>query len=277
MDNDFPAAHSMDTYWFAVDQDGHVAFFESGEAGAVPDTAFGGDEAYEVRRRLVRLLPRQDTIYDLRGRLMPGTEPGVCTNRGRGDQRWPMLMFLRSLAPVQEEIESGLATPVTASEGAAVVFQHLPEAVSHRLHDTGECRGCFYHHQESDDPDEGLPDLAARGIFEYGHLTDNWISGPYGRERRPGQPIHVDQLPPDMRAQFKEMTFSTLCFDSTPYIQPVEHTSCVSWEYAYMNVEATRIAPIEGREEEYAENFADLEDLGGEFEVEPPPGTQDNP
>lgn len=36
---DVPAAHSMDTTWFAVDRDGNVAMFESGEAGAVPEAA----------------------------------------------------------------------------------------------------------------------------------------------------------------------------------------------------------------------------------------------
>jgi hypothetical protein len=33
---DYPAAHSMDTTWFAVDRNGCVAAFSSGEAGAVP-------------------------------------------------------------------------------------------------------------------------------------------------------------------------------------------------------------------------------------------------
>lgn len=33
---DYPAAHSMDTEWFAVDGHGHVAVFRSGEVGAVP-------------------------------------------------------------------------------------------------------------------------------------------------------------------------------------------------------------------------------------------------
>lgn len=37
--NDFPAAHSMDTAWFAVDEDGNVARFETGEDGAVPAAA----------------------------------------------------------------------------------------------------------------------------------------------------------------------------------------------------------------------------------------------
>lgn len=35
---DFPAAHSMDTAWFGVDDAGHVALFESMEGGAVPST-----------------------------------------------------------------------------------------------------------------------------------------------------------------------------------------------------------------------------------------------
>jgi hypothetical protein len=39
---DFPAAHSMDTEWFAVDEHGRVGRFESGEDGAVPlDAATG--------------------------------------------------------------------------------------------------------------------------------------------------------------------------------------------------------------------------------------------
>jgi hypothetical protein len=33
---DFPAAHSMDVTWFAIDRDGHVGVFDSGEASAVP-------------------------------------------------------------------------------------------------------------------------------------------------------------------------------------------------------------------------------------------------
>ena len=36
---DFPAAHSMDTDWFAVDADGNVGLFDSTEDGAVPNAA----------------------------------------------------------------------------------------------------------------------------------------------------------------------------------------------------------------------------------------------
>ena len=37
--SDFPAAHSMDTYWFAIDADENVAVFDTGEAGALPYSA----------------------------------------------------------------------------------------------------------------------------------------------------------------------------------------------------------------------------------------------
>jgi hypothetical protein len=40
--NDYPAAHSMDTEWFAVDEHGNVARFDSGEDGAVPVDAASG-------------------------------------------------------------------------------------------------------------------------------------------------------------------------------------------------------------------------------------------
>src|SRR5690242_3867236 len=45
MDVDFPAAHSMDTAWYAVDRDGHVGFFDTGEEGHLPRGALTVDDA----------------------------------------------------------------------------------------------------------------------------------------------------------------------------------------------------------------------------------------
>lgn len=36
--HNFPAAHSMDTEWFAVDADGNIGIFDSGEGGAIPES-----------------------------------------------------------------------------------------------------------------------------------------------------------------------------------------------------------------------------------------------
>jgi hypothetical protein len=49
MDADYPAAHSADTTWFAVDADGHVGVFDSGQNGAVPEGAEPVDQYWLVR------------------------------------------------------------------------------------------------------------------------------------------------------------------------------------------------------------------------------------
>ena len=56
MSPDFPAAHSMDSCWFAVDEAGHVGFFDTGEGGALPTAdefpkggEAGGSEGLELQ------------------------------------------------------------------------------------------------------------------------------------------------------------------------------------------------------------------------------------
>jgi hypothetical protein len=50
MPPDFPAAHSMDTTWFAIDERGHVAAFESGEGGHIPEQARDEELLFELWR-----------------------------------------------------------------------------------------------------------------------------------------------------------------------------------------------------------------------------------
>ncbi len=51
---DYPAAHSMDTEWFAMDDEGHVALFGSGEVGVLPETAHVQTGFYDVWEYLAR-------------------------------------------------------------------------------------------------------------------------------------------------------------------------------------------------------------------------------
>lgn len=61
---DYPAAHSMDTSWFAIDEAGHVAVFDSGEDGAVPFAALSlggaGNPDPEAEQILGLLQPGHD-------------------------------------------------------------------------------------------------------------------------------------------------------------------------------------------------------------------------
>jgi hypothetical protein len=67
MDGDFPAAHSMDTKWFAVDAKGHVGVFVSEENGGVP---------YEfIEHQHNTFL--SEMLDDLRGRPWPSERTGT--------------------------------------------------------------------------------------------------------------------------------------------------------------------------------------------------------
>jgi hypothetical protein len=259
----------MDTLWFAIDRDGHVACFESGEAGAVPSKAFAGEEAYQARDHLAQSLPHGEAVLDPKGRLLPSLDGPRGAHLVASDWDYPVLMFLPSLEPVRAEFATGLVVRVPAAEGVAVVWSGLSQADHERLHAAGACLGCFYHFDE----EEGMPpNLARHGLFCYGHLTENWISGPYGREQVPERPVHVDQLPPDLRRQVKQIRFDTLRFSETPHIQPVEHGPCESWEAAYLDVTGKRIRPIPGMEDMYPDHYDQLRDESDRFEIEPPAG-----
>src|SRR5262245_36517923 len=268
MEPDYPAAHSMDTTWFAVDRDGHVACFESGEAGAVPVEAWAGDEAWEARRQIALLLPRREAIHDLAGRTLPGLH-GADDPHWGSTSRYPVLMFLASLDPVRDEVAAGRAVPLPAADGVAVLLRGLSEDELRRLHEAGACCACFMYFVEEED-DDRIPDLARHGIFVYEHLTDNWIAGPYGRERRPAQPAHVDQLPPRLREQVKRLRLGGVSFAETPHLQPVDHAPCDSWEAAYLDVAGKHIRPIPGKETEYAEHYRERHGDQGPFHIEPP-------
>jgi hypothetical protein len=269
MENDYPAAHSMDTAFFAVDKDGHVAYFTTGEAGALPQGAHGNPE--ELLQRLSRVVPAGQGSYDLEGRLTPG---GFGVGGGHWSAAVPepggTLLFLKSLAPVREEIARGEARAVPAHGVVAVIFPDLPAALARRLHDAGECLGCFFHYQGDPEAEGAGMEPARHGLFYYAHLCENWISGPYGLHGRPAQPVHIDQLPPDLRARLQQTRFASLCFAETPYVQPIEHTECTSWESAYLASDFKTTRPMPGREEEYREVYEELAKAPG-LEVEPPP------
>ena len=117
------------------------------------------------------------------------------------------------------------------------------------------------------------------GLFDYRHLCENWISGPYGREVIPARPVHLDQLPPSLREAVGHMRFPTLCFAETPHLQPVEHARCVSWQSAFLtadgrairkNVDAIGSGTAEDNYAEFYRNFIQDRELLNELTVDPP-------
>src|SRR5262245_30109333 len=254
MGTDFPAAHSMDTTWFAVDSKGHVAIFDSWESGAVPVSALMGERAEEMREHLGQLLPIDEAAHDLRGRSNRAfTGEGEQFDHYRqavGDA--PLLLFLTSLDPIQNEIAAGRAMPVAAVHGVAVIWRHPAQALLEALHEGGLCLGCF---PCFDDEEGEPPNLACRGVFTYEHALPNGIARSYGRTRFPRRPIHLDQLPPPVREQTSRFRFDHVDFAAEAVIQPLEHGDCESWECAYLDSTGTWLLPVPGHEDEFAKEL----------------------
>jgi hypothetical protein len=91
---DYPAAHSMDTEWFAVDREGNVAMFDTGECGQVPVGAVTLDQ--DAATRLTDLVlparPVAPVIFDPTFLLAANTADHV--GRGEHVHDSPLVVFL---------------------------------------------------------------------------------------------------------------------------------------------------------------------------------------
>jgi len=231
MDTDYPAAHSMDTAFFAVDRDGHVAHFSTGEAGARPFDAGGIDDLEELVEQLAEF-----PAADRGGLRAEGPDPPRAAG-SQGPSRHdvggePRARFVFPEFTGAYPQGNSPAVPRSRFEATAV---WRSSCASHRrrsasaCHDAGLCLGCAFHWER--DEEEGPP-VASLGLFDYGHLCENWISGPYGLEERPLHPVHIDQLPPALRRELEQVHYADFCFAKRLHIQPIEYEQCPSWQSA---------------------------------------------
>jgi hypothetical protein len=88
MQPDFPAAHSMDTTWFAVDKCGHVAIFDGEEDGSVPWDALRMEDTLESARPCVgeldRCLAEKIIVPGVHGSKVESVTDGKKVERAEG-------------------------------------------------------------------------------------------------------------------------------------------------------------------------------------------------
>ena len=119
---DFPAAHSMDSTWFAVDENGEVAFFDTGEGGTMPEGDFpmGGEAgsygkyALEEDELLARVLWTRAQSDDRLRALLPARLPQL--ERAVRDGDWHLFYpLLRSFGVWTYECADQDAVPYARS------------------------------------------------------------------------------------------------------------------------------------------------------------------
>lgn len=256
---DYPAAHSMDTAWFAIDNDGNVAIFDTGESGCVPEEAYIEDP-YELEEQ-IRTLPATGYKLDPDGFRETQWADHVDNDDGLTEET-ELYMFLSDLVPVQDLLDRLDAKPLDATNAKCVRLTGRDRAALAELHAREACLGCYRDWSSSED-------IATHGVYRYEHTCENWIAGPYARATVPSKPLTIDQIP-------KEIRKAAVAFDGrfadTPKLQPAEHWSCSSWEAGWLSSDGKTARPFEDRMDEwgdYAENRDDVGDGAIKFLDEP--------
>lgn len=253
-EQDYPAAHSMDTEWYAVDRDGRLGRFSTGEAGGVPTSATQYSEGAEngatwAEDAVFEIVTREGAEYEVDDLIqMPGG-PVFNFSWGGGYETasftdaaacYHVLMLLRD-----ENVFSRLPRPSEVSSRARERSGRARAMAVHRIYNSKHVLGY---------PDGPLPVGTLQqwiqngwvlkawvnhsltpiraGIFEYDHgdVFENWISGLYLREGIPLRPLNVRDLPEFMRRYFENTRFTLRSFAKDVAIDPREAGTCTNWE-----------------------------------------------
>ena len=238
---DYPAAHSMDTMWFAVDADGHVAAFDTGEGGGVPTLAFVEDH-YQLAAQL-RALP--DTGAKLDAAAHASRVVHVHEHwRKPGHE---LVAFVADLAAVQDLVGRLGATVEAATTGHVLRFAFGDAAAFDELHTRDACTHC-----EADFSDEN-GELASHGVFRY--ACDDAIATPYTRFAVPEKPIAIADAPPEVRAHAIRFAGT---FADTPSLQPAEHWKSAGWSAGWLASDGKTMRPFPDRERDFeGEDYGD--------------------
>ena len=251
----------MDTAWFAIDNDGNVALFETGESGCVPEEAYVGEDAYSLQDE-VRALPATGFKFDPDGYRETQWSEHVEVDENLAPET-VIYMFLSDLVPVSDLLARLDAKELGATTGKAVSLTARDRAALAELHARGACLGCS-HHWGGPESEE----IAAHGIYRYEHTCENWIAGPYARSVVPAKPLTIEQIPSAIRA--KAIAYDGR-FAETPRLQPAEHWACTSWEAGWLSSDRKTARPFEEHGEDWEAYAGDRgeDDNGIKFTDEP--------
>jgi hypothetical protein len=112
-------------------------------------------------------------------------------------------------------------------------------------------------------------DLAEQfGFFLYGYADNNYLPvGKYDRQVAPTRPAHVDQLPPDVRADCKKVVLP-VAFAEAERVQPMAFFECAMWyrdsRHAYLDADGVTVRPVPGHEDRFADSVGEIRAHWGE-------------
>jgi hypothetical protein len=266
---DFPAAHSMDTEWFAIDADGNIGIFASGEGGAVPQTHYSP----------VVESQEQDPVYlnNIFYEWSKRTEDGIIAHSSSSQQILQSLgidlselentskgnigsIFLRSFMNTSIDENEKSIKSWQYSDTHWLLFPNGDELSMLKILKNDKWRLGDYVIRFSGQPQmlfvsyspistiqmllkKGYLNYYLRlnsnsydntlltllGCFSYSH--DHSSPTPYEWEgNQPTSPLKLSDLPERLQDALSWNWFENIKFADSQKIQPIEHTKCRTWK-----------------------------------------------
>jgi hypothetical protein len=233
---DFPAAHSMDTEWFAIDGEGKVAVFRTFEDGPIPLGL--PSRAAQREEPVIGTLLRAGTrrIFDLSsftadGKLYECAYRDYSTDLEKATAISPDDLLDKPY--LADEEKSLLWLPAEASQHLAsldwinipctrgvLAYGRFPAlTVLGLLLDGKLLRGWLC---VSLDP-------VALGVFTYEYHGMMDPKDPYTRVGLPSLPLRIDELPEAVQHLARETSLPRVDFARDAAVQVIDHLPCEAW------------------------------------------------
>jgi hypothetical protein len=265
---DYPAAHSMDTVWWAVDGQGHVARISTGEAGSVPAEMPEPPDAEELPGQLAAagipyycddLFTQADGKLYVRDYREAWDEVAQQSQEVVGDVDYysGFLLWLRDEAALARlktdesvparptvlqrvrHLFAPAAAPVASDNGWPVLRLPVADKVVVWISTWGDGPAPTLARLRElvavGDVLRGWVykhelELERFGLFAYGLGTfDNWIAGPVERGADPPRPLRLHDLPPAARESLSLCPLPDLDFRRERLLQPFEYGPAYCW------------------------------------------------
>jgi hypothetical protein len=226
----------MDTEWFAVDGQGHVAIFVTDEGGSVPEAECYAEQGliYSVQRDLARSRP-----YDMDDRMEAADGKVFWTEMVREGGTPHANHTELDLDQYSAGTLPQVVVWLTREEGLDLLPQADPDFVRFAN------PGVVLAYCENLDK-ESLRALRTRGLlgrawcnFEF-EISRSGIyrydfpsyegQDPYRRTASPARPIASAGLPDEMREGVEKLRFAEADFARDEELQPRDYVECIAWD-----------------------------------------------
>jgi hypothetical protein len=233
---DFPAAHSMDTEWFAVDGEGKVAVFRTFEDGPIPKDLASGNAQREEPVIGALLRARASHIFDLsmfeaNGKLFECKYKDYSTDLREGKEI--SLDDLLAKPYLADEEKSLLWLPAEAAQRVAG-FDSVNIPCSRGVLAYGRFPALTVLELLLD----GLLlcgwlcvvlDPTILGIFTYEYQGTMVPKDPYTRVGVPSLPVRINELPNAVQQLARAVLLAEIDFARDVSVQVIDHLPCAAW------------------------------------------------